>query len=45
MRGALELPRTATVHWSRGDVLWTVVRDELDAQWLVKYRMRPGARG
>jgi hypothetical protein len=44
VRGALELPRTATVYWSRGDVLWTVVRDELDVPWLVKYRMRPGAR-
>lgn len=42
-RAALELPRDATVHWSRGDVLWADVRDELDVPWLVRYRLKPAS--
>lgn len=39
--GSLEIPRNITVHWSRGDIVWAVVRDDLDVQWLVRYQLRP----
>jgi hypothetical protein len=40
-RGGLELPAGANPQWSRGDVLWAVVPDEFDVQWLVRYTLSP----
>lgn len=40
-RGEVELPANVTVRWSRGDVLWASVPDDLDVPWLVRYRLVP----
>lgn len=41
--GRLELPDRAELAHAEGDVVWAVVRDELDVQRLVRYRIVPGA--
>lgn len=42
--GAVEVPNGVTIRWSRGDIVWAVVPDDLDVPWLVRYRIRPAAR-
>jgi hypothetical protein len=37
--GAVDLPATARILWSRGDAFWAVIPDEMDVPWLVRYRM------
>jgi hypothetical protein len=39
--GQVDLPRTLTVWWSSGDVLWASQTDDLGVPWLVRYRVRP----
>ena len=39
-RGRLELPANVRILWSRDDIVWAVVPDENDVQWLVRYRIR-----
>jgi hypothetical protein len=36
-RGEMELPGNSRPLWSKGDVLWSIVPDELDIQGLVRY--------
>ena len=38
--GELQWPARLNIRWSSGDTLWTMERDELGLQWLVRYRIR-----
>jgi hypothetical protein len=43
LRGQLELPANVRPLWSRGDILWAAVPDDLDVPWLVRYRIETAA--
>jgi len=40
--GAVELPRNASVRYARGDHVWAITRDELDVQYVTRYRIQTG---
>lgn len=39
--GRVTVPGNVTVRWNVGSEVWSVVRDEFDVQWLVKYALVP----
>jgi hypothetical protein len=41
--GRVALPRGASIHWSSGNQVVVVVRDDFDVPWLVRYRLSRGS--
>lgn len=38
--GAIELPRNTSVRYARGDHIWAITRDELDVQYVTRFRIQ-----
>ncbi len=44
IRGRFTIPATTRLAWASGDTVWAVQPDQDDVEWLVRFRITPGAR-